>query len=116
MATVGAVLSTVNAVPLGPAAALLFNAVSATTLAGRLIVTVPLPLQLDNVTVRVEVPEPVTALVQIAVPVALRMTSEFLSVTLPTPTVSEKLKTHDAVPVLLTTAWLTLPKEIVGRV
>ena len=114
--TTGAVLSTVSAVPLGPAAALLFRAVSEITPAATLMVTDPSPLQLDKVTVRGKVPEPEIALLQLAVPVAVRAMFELRSDTLPTPTESAKVRTQDAVPVLLTTLGLTAPKEMVGRV
>ena len=115
-ATTGAVLSTVSAVPLGPTAALVFSAVSEVTPAATLMVTVPLPVQPESVTVRVERPVPETALLQLAVPVAFKMISEPDKVTAPMPTASEKVSTQDAVPVLLTIPGLTLAMETAGGV
>lgn len=114
--TIGEVLFTVRAVPLGPTAALEFVAASASTPAGRLRVTVPSPVQLDKVTVRVAVPVPVTALLQLAVPVRFKITSVFARVTVFTPTASLKVRSQVAVAVLANTLGLTLPKEIVGAV
>ena len=92
IATVGNALSTVSAVLLGPAAALVLPAVSVAIPAARLMVTVPFPQQLDKVTGRVDVPEPVTALLQLAVPVLFKVTLPATKETEPTPTESEKVR------------------------
>ena len=65
--TVGAVLSSVNVVE-GPAAAAVFPAKSLAEAAATEIPIVPSPEHDDKVTVRVEVPAPVTAAEQSAVP------------------------------------------------
>ena len=116
MATLGAVLFTVNAVLLGPAAALVLPAVSVTTPAGRLMVSVPLPVHEEIVTVRLLRPEPLKALLQLAVPVAFKMISLLANVTFPTATESEKVSAKLAVPVAFTTLGVTLPKAMVGSV
>src|SRR5205814_6226603 len=74
----GAVLSTVN-VALGPAAGALFPAVSVAVPAAMEMPSVPSPVMLDSVTVRV-LPVPVTPIDAVAVPVVF-------SVILPTPSV-----------------------------
>ena len=82
--TVGAVLSSTKVVD-GPADAAVFPAASTAVAEAKLIPIVPSPEQLDKVTVRVEVPVPVTAAVQSAVPVLLTVTSLSASVTAVAP-------------------------------
>ena len=71
IAAVGAVLSTVNVV-LGPAAGAVFPAVSVAVPAAMEIPRVPSPVMLESVTVRV-VPEPLTPIVALAVPVLFKV-------------------------------------------
>ena len=71
---VGAVLSTLNVVE-GPAPAALFPAASEAVAEASVIPTVPSPVQELNVTVRVEVPVPLTATEQSAVPVLFKVIS-----------------------------------------
>ena len=84
MASVGAVLSTLNVVD-GPALAEVFPAASEAVADASEIPIVPSPVQDDKETVRVEVPVPETATEQSAVPVLLRVTSPTAAVTLVAP-------------------------------
>jgi len=84
MLTVGAVLSTVNVVD-GPAAAALLPALSLAVDAAIDMPIVPSPVIDDTVTVRVEVPDPLTAAVPLAVPVLFNVTLPAASVTLSAP-------------------------------
>jgi hypothetical protein len=72
-------------VALGPAAAAEFAAASVAVPAAIEIPTVPVPVQAEMVTVRVVVPVPLTAFVQLALPVVLRVTSPLESVTAAAP-------------------------------
>lgn len=111
--TVGAVLFTVR-MPLGPTAALVRRAVLVKTAAGRLMDTVPSPVQLERVTVRFAVPVPLTALLQVAVPVVFKVISVFAIDTEAIPTASEKVSTQAAEAALLTALGLTLPIAKIG--
>ena len=71
---VGAVLSTLKVVE-GPADAAEFPAASTAVSAAMEIPTVPSPVQLESVTVRVAVPIPLTAFEHVAVPVVLSVRS-----------------------------------------
>src|SRR5437773_2454723 len=84
MLSVGGVLSTVN-VALGPAAAAWLLALSVAVPAVIEMPSVPLPVMLDSVTVRVVRPEPLTATVPVAPPLALSVTSVSASVTASAP-------------------------------
>ena len=84
IAKVGAVLSSVKVVD-GPAAAAVFPAASEAEAAAIVIPIVPSPEHDDRVTVRVEVPAPVTAAVQSADPVLLTVISPSASDTLEAP-------------------------------
>ena len=77
---VGAVLSTLNADE-GPELAAEFAAASVAVPAAIEIETVPSPEQLVSVTVLVDVPAPLTAFEQVAVPVVLSETLPDASVT-----------------------------------
>jgi len=81
---VGAVLSTLN-VLLGPAAGAVLPAVSDAVLAAIEIPSVPSPVILEIVTVRVVLPVPVTATVPLAVPVLFSVTLPATSVTVSAP-------------------------------
>ena len=84
MLTVGAVLSTVN-VLLGPAAGARLPAVSDAVPDASEIPSVPSPVMLEMVTVRVVVPVPETATDPFAVPVLFRVTLPDASVTVLAP-------------------------------
>ena len=78
--SVGAVLSTLKVVE-GPAPESALAALSVLVAAATVIPTVPFPLQEERETVRAEVPVPLTASVQSAVPVLLSVTSPTTSAT-----------------------------------
>ena len=82
--TVGAVLSTINEVD-GPAESAVFPAKSLAEAAASEIDAVPSPEHDDKVTVRVAVPAPLTAAVQLAVPVVWTETSLAAKVTVSAP-------------------------------
>ena len=88
MATVGAVLSTVN-VALGPAPGARFPPASVAVPAAMDMPSVPSPVMFETVTVRVAVPDPLTVTVPFAVPVLFRATFALVSVTEETATSSE---------------------------
>ena len=69
---------TVN-VALGPAAAALFPTASVAVLDAILMPSVPVPVKLLNVTVRVLVPEPLMATLADALPVVFKLTLPFAS-------------------------------------
>ena len=73
-------MSTVNVVD-GPTVTEVFPAVSEEVPAAIEIPNVPFPEILEIVTVRVAVPEPVTAMVPVAVPVVFKVTFPFAKVT-----------------------------------
>ena len=79
MLTVGAVVSTVT-LALGPLATALLPAASWAVFAARLMSSVPFPLRLVSVTVRVVGSLPLTLTVPVAVPVAFSVTSAAASV------------------------------------
>ena len=81
---VGAVLSSINVVE-GPALREVFPAASDEVPEAIEIPMVPSPEQDDNVTVRVEVPVPLTAAEQVAVPDVLTVISPLASVTAEAP-------------------------------
>jgi hypothetical protein len=113
--TTGAVLSTFRVVLLGPAAAEVLPTPSVATAAATLIVTVPVPVQPLSVRVRDARLAPDTALVQLAVPVLFKVTSELVNETLATPApVSTKLRLMVAEPEFLTRVGDTLPKVTTG--
>ena len=78
--TVGAVLSSVKVVD-GPTPAAVLPAASEAEPEATVIPTAPSPVQLESVTVRVEVPAPVTAAVQSADPVLFTVISASAKVT-----------------------------------
>ena len=80
MLKVGAVLSSAKVDEALGAAAVL-PAASEAVAEAKVIPIVPSPVQLESVTVRVELPAPLTAAVQSAVPVLLTLTSASASVT-----------------------------------
>src|SRR4030095_2682818 len=80
MLTVGAVLSTVKVV-LGPVAEAVLPAASVAVPAAMEIPSVPSPVMLERVTVRVVAPVPDTATIAFALPVLLRVISPADNVT-----------------------------------
>ena len=76
--TEGPELSTMNAAD-GPAAGARLPPLEALP-AAMLMATVPSPVQVNNVTVRVVFPDPLTPFKQFAVPVVMRVMSALLSV------------------------------------